>query len=148
MLLGSKYISQNDAELYTYTLWNHGGIKSNDFGKVSLEYKKSNSWNEYPHILGTFSYLGQTYQIKLFAKSINGNFNYYYFVVMNESHYPLPEEMKECVCELGFKENEEAPNDLVLTSKATDYLESTVVTELANICSTISKRLLEDNLSN
>jgi hypothetical protein len=148
MLLGSKYTSQNDAELYTYTLWNHGGIKNNDFGKVSLEYKKSNSWNEYPHIRGTFSYLGQTYQIKLFAKSINGDFNYYYFVVMNENYYPLPEEMKECVYELGFKENEDAPNDLVLTSKATDYLESTVVTELANICSTISKRLLEDNSSN
>lgn len=144
MLLGSKYTSQNDAELYTYTLWNHGNIPSDidkKIGSVALEYKKSNSWTEgYPHIQGKFAYNDHNYLIKLFAKSIDCNFKKYYFVVSSESHAELPQTLKDRLLKMGFTFNEDQKDEMVLFSKAKDYLDATVVSELTDICNAVSSQ--------
>ncbi len=133
---GMKY-SKNDAELFTYTIWEKG-IKSMSFdNKFDLLYKYANFAQEcYPHIICKFTFDTQEYAIKITTVAENWDFKGYEYLFenVNDQFVPIPSDLQTNFLQhFGFAKSSNA-EQWTRKSKASSYDDDKEVqSELTNM---------------
>ena len=101
--------SYNDAEIFTYTLYNenNASISTNDKFKNNEEHYYYARPENRPHIYWHFKYENQEYSFGIYAVAPKGDFEKYQFIIRNI--HSLPTGMpKKLICEIeqiGFQQN-------------------------------------------
>lgn len=138
---GVKY-SKNDAELFTYTIWEKE-IKSTPItNKFELSYKFANFTQEwcYPHIMCKFTFGDQDYAIRIMTVANNWDFKNYEFLFgdIDNQNMQISPILTNVLISLGFSQSKPG-NPWTCISNATTYDDSnTVKTELENILNNLS----------
>lgn len=139
ILIGRKNCSKDDAELFTYTIWEKGICLMAVDPKFNLSYKFSNiNQDVYPHIMCKFTFEEQEYAIRVMTVAENWEFKNYEFQFenINDQLMPIPAKLIGVLQPLGFSKASGSTEQWTLLSKAATYDdEATVQTELQNMMS-------------
>lgn len=101
--------SYNDAEIYTYTLYNENNSEININDKFNIKeehYYYARSENR-PHIYWHFKYENQEYSFGIYAVAPKGDFKKYQFIIRNVHSLPtgMPKKLIGKIEQIGFQQN-------------------------------------------
>jgi len=124
MLLPNKNYGKDDAELFTYTIWEKGINSLPVNNKFVLSYKYANFNQEcYPHIMCRFTFDEQEYAIRVMTVAENWEFKNYEFQFenINDQLMPIPAKLIGVLQPLGFSKASGSTEQWTLLSKAITY---------------------------